>query len=109
VQIGRRVGEQLVPADVIEVQVGVDDPRDVLGLVAGLLELRRDGLLVRLLGQLEGQHGLDVLEVIAGVEQEEPVVVLDQHAVDGEPNRVAGPDVPRDVRLVDDERAVVQQ
>ena len=75
---------------------------------AGELELRRDRLLRRLLGELERQHGVRVLEVEARVEEEEPVVVLDEHGVRRDPHLRAR-DVPHELRVLDDDRAVVEQ
>ncbi len=76
----------LVAADVVEVEMGVDERRHVGRREAGQLELRRNRLLGGLLGQLERQHGVRVLEVEAGVEEKQPVLVLDQHAVGRDPH-----------------------
>ena len=74
--------KQPVAADVVDVQVRVDERRDVGDGEAAGGELRRDRLLGRLLRQLEGQHAIHVIQVDARVEEEQPLVVLDQHAVD---------------------------
>jgi len=66
-------------------------------------------LLWGLLGQLEREELIHHIEVVARVEHDQPVRVLDQHAVDREPDRRSAPDVPGDVRLVDHERAAVEQ
>ncbi len=65
VQVGGRVEQVLVAAAVVEVQMRVDQRVDVLGLEAALGELRGDRLLGRLLGQLERQHVVDQVEVVA--------------------------------------------
>ena len=71
-------------------------------------ELRRDRLLRRLLGQLEGQHAIHVIEVDAGVEEEQPVVVLDQHAVDRDAH-LRPRHVPEQLGVLDHDGAVVEQ
>ena len=98
---GHRVGQVALAAAVIEVEMRVDHRGHIGGREPALLELRRDRLLVGLLGQLERQELLDRLQVVARVEEEEPVGVLDQHAVDREADRVAAVDVPHHVRAVD--------
>jgi hypothetical protein len=90
-------------------EVGVDDDVDVLGLVADLRELTGNGLLGGLLGELERQDLLHVLEVVARVVEDESVRVLDEDRVHRESHRITRIDVPMDVRLVDDERAAVEQ
>jgi hypothetical protein len=100
--------EELVPTDVVDVQVRVDHGRDVAEPEAAGLELPRDRLLRRLLRQLERQHAVHVVEVDARVEEEEAVVVLDQDAVDGDPDLRPG-HVPHELGVLDDDRAVVEQ
>ena len=109
VQVRRRCGEVLIGAAMVEVQMRIDQDADVPRRIPALRELRRDRLICRLLGQFERQNGVDEIEVISAVEHEQPVWVLDQDAVDGEPHRRSAPDVPGDVRLIDDERAAVEQ
>ena len=104
----RDAREVLVAADVVEVEVGVDERRHVGRREAGELELRGDRLLRGLLGELEREHGVRVLEVEAGVEEEEPVVVLDEHAVRRDPH-LRPRHVPHELRVLDDDRAVVEQ
>jgi hypothetical protein len=65
----RDAREVLVAADVVEVEVGIDERRHVGRREAGELELRGDCLLRGLLGELEWEHGVRVLEVEAGVEE----------------------------------------
>ena len=48
------------------------------------------------------------LEVEAGVEQEEAVVVLHEHAVHRQPHLLAG-DVPHPLGVLDEDRAVIEQ
>src|SRR5439155_26877764 len=88
-------------------QVRVDDGRYVPELEAAGRELRRDRLLHRLLGELEREHAVHVVEVDAGVEQEQTVVVLDEHAVDGNPDLLAG-NVPHELCVLDHDRPVVE-
>ena len=92
----------------VDVQVRVDDRRHVAELEAGEGELGRDRLLLGLLRQLERQDAVHVVEVDAGVDQEEPVVVLDQHAVHRDPRLRAG-DVPHQLRVLDHDRAAVEE
>src|SRR5207342_2255491 len=54
------------------------------------------------------EHRVRVLEVEARVEQEQPVVVLDEHGVRGDPH-LRPRDVPHELRVLDDDRAVVEQ
>jgi hypothetical protein len=99
VQVGRRPCQVLVAPAVVEVQVRVDDRVDVLGLIAAPCKLNGNRLLGRLLGQLEREHGVDQVQVVARVEHEQPVRVLDQHAVDGEPHRGRGSSYARTIDL----------
>jgi hypothetical protein len=98
----------LVPADVIEVEVRVDERGHVRDRESGELELRRNRLLGALLGELERQHGVRVREVESGVEEKEPVLVLDEHCVGGDPH-LGTRDVPHQLRVLDDDRAIVEQ
>ena len=97
-----------VPAAMIEVVVRVDDVIDVLRPIAGERERADKGLLLRLNGLLEGQHGIHVVAVEAGIEEIEPVGVVDQHAVDGKAHLARRPPVPVDVEAVDHQRAAVE-
>jgi hypothetical protein len=101
-------GEVLVAADVVEVQVRVDERRHVGDRKARELELAGDRLLGRLLGKLEREHRVRVLQVEARVEEEEPVVVLDQHGVRRDPH-LRPRHVPHQLRVLDHERAVVEK
>ena len=102
------LAQMAVPAAVVEVVVRVDDVVDVLGPVAGERQRAHQRLVLRLDRLLEGQHGVDVVAVEAGVEEIEPVGVVDQHAVDGEAHFACRPAVPVDVEAVDHQRAAVQ-
>ena len=106
---GHRIRQMPLTSTVIEVQMGVDHRVDVGRPEATRLELRWKRLLIRLLWELEGQELLDRPLVEARVEQEQPVGVIDQHAVDREPGRVARVDVPHDVGAVDDQAPGVEQ
>ena len=81
----------------------------VAGREAAERELRDDALRLALQRLLLGKRAAHVLEVVAGVEQEEPVVVLDEHRVDGEAQAHAAVDVPQELRPVDHHRAAVEE
>ena len=98
----------LVAADVVEVEVRVDEGGHVRDRKTGELELSWNRLLCTLLGELERQHSVRVLEIEASVEEKEPVVVLDEHCVGGDPH-LGARDVPHQLRVLDDDRAVVEQ
>ena len=103
-----RAREELVAADVVDVQVRVDDRRHVAELEPALASCAGIVCSVGLLGQLEREHAVHVVEVDAGVDQEQPVVVLDQDAVDGDPRLRAG-HVPHQLRVLDHDRAAVEE
>ena len=70
-----RALEELVAADVVDVQVRVDEHGHVAEPEPALLQLPRDRLLLGLLRELERKHAVHVVEVDPGVEQEQPLVV----------------------------------
>lgn len=79
VDVQRRVGEERLPvdgrpADVIEVQVGVDDVGDVGGLDA----MQQEGG-----AQAPAREGEGPLRAIAGVMQDELVAIADEVGADG--------------------------
>ena len=51
----------------------------------------------------------DVVVVVAGIDQEAALRVLDQDRIDGKADLAAGAAVPVDVIAVEDERAAVEQ
>ncbi len=75
-------------------EVRVDHILDLCGLEAAEPKLGRKRLLRSLLGQLEREHALDVLEVEAGVVEDQSLGVLDKDAVDGKAHRSSHVDVP---------------
>ena len=104
-----RVREELVAADMVEVEMRVDDDADILRLQAEQLQRAGDGLLGRLLRLLEGQHLHDVVVVVAGIDQEPALRVLDQDGIDGKADLAARAAIPEDVEAVENERAAVEQ
>src|SRR2546425_236334 len=94
------IGQMLVTADVVEVEMGVDERLHVARLVAAESELSRDRLFGRLLRQLERQDRVGVFQIEARVEQKQVVVVLDQESVGGDPHRQATADVPHQLGVV---------
>ena len=59
-------------------------------------------------GSSNGSTAVVCSRVEAGVEEEEPVVVLDEHAVRRDPH-LRPRHVPHELRVLDDDRAVVEQ
>ena len=102
------LAQMAVPAAMVEVVVRVDDVVDVLRPVAGERERADEGLLLGLQRLLEGQHRVHMVAVEAGVEEIEPVGMVDQHAVDGEAHLTRRPPVPVNVEAVDHQRAAVE-
>ena len=93
----------------VEVVVRVDDVVDVLRAFADQGQRTRDRLFGRLHGLLEGQHLHDVVIVVAGVEEVEAVLVLDQDRVGGEAHLAARTPVPEGLEAIDHQTAAVQQ
>ena len=81
VQVDQRLGEELVAAGVVDVQVRAEHVSDVGGLEPQLGQLRGQRLLGRLPGLVAGDVGLHVEQVEAGVVDEEAVFVVDEHRV----------------------------
>ena len=73
------------------------------------MKLAERRLLGRLQRLLERQHALDVLEIIAGIEDVTAVLVLDEDGVAGKADFAGGPAVPENVKAVDYQRAAVEQ
>ena len=105
---GAGLAQMAVPAAMVEVVVRVDDEIDILRPVAGEGEGAEKRLFLRLQRLLEGQHGIHVVAVEAGVEEIEPVGMVDQHAVDGKAHLARRSPVPVDVEAVDDQGAAVE-
>ena len=105
---GARAAEERVTSDVVDMEVGVDERRDVGGREPAGRELGGNRLFGRLLRQLEGQHAAHVIEIDAGIEQVQPIVALDEHAVDGDARLRPG-HVPQQLRVLDHDGAVVEQ
>src|SRR5262245_8087427 len=105
---GAGLGQVLVPAAMIEVVVRVNDVVDVLRTQAQGRELAGYRLRLRLDRLLERQHALDMIEVVAGIEDEPPVLVFDQHGVTGKAEFAPRPTVPERMEAVDNERSTVE-
>ncbi len=93
----------------VKVEMRIHDDADVLRLQPKKLEGARNGLLGRLHRLLEGQDLHDVVVVVARVDEEATLGVLDQDRVHREANVAAWPPVPEDVITVEDEGAAVEQ
>src|SRR5262249_35755705 len=97
-----------VAADVVEVQMRVDERRHVREREAAELELPGNRLRLGLLRELEGQDAARVVEPQARAEQEKTFVGLDRDRAARDAPRVAG-HVPEELGVLDDDRAGVQQ
>ena len=75
---GRRVGAVLVAADVVEMVVRVDGMGYVLGRETDYRQLCRDGLARLLKWLLEGEDLVDVVQVVAGIEEEPALRMVDE-------------------------------
>ena len=105
----RAAREVLVAADVVEVEVRVDERRHVGRLEAASGELRRgSSARASARGARTGARAFVCSRSKPGVEEEEAVVVLDEDGVRGDPH-LRPRDVPHELRVLDDDRAVVEQ
>ena len=104
-----RMREELVAADMVEMEMRVDDDADILRFQAEQLQRAGDGLLGRLLRLLEGQHPHHMVVVVAGIDQEPALRMLDQDGIDGKADLPARAAIPVDVEAVENEGAVVEQ
>ena len=93
----------------VEVEMRVHDNADVLRREPEKLKGAGYGLLGRLRGLLKRQDLHDMVVVVARVDEEPALCVLDEDRVDREANFTARPLVPEDMITVEDERAAVEQ
>jgi hypothetical protein len=103
------VAAVLVPADVVEVVMRVDDMGYVVGRETDGPELRRNGLVGGLERLLEWEDLVDVVQVIASIEEELSFGMVDQHAVAREADLAAGPGVPVQVVAVNHQCPTIEQ
>src|SRR5215831_7744198 len=109
--VGERGGgsAELVPADMVEMVVRIDDVGYIPWVYPDQLQLPWDRLHRRLLRQFERQDLLHVRQVVSRVEEKLALRMVHQRAVARETNRATRSGVPVEVVPVDDERTSVEE
>src|SRR5918995_3462862 len=108
-KVERCLGEELVVRAVVEMKVRVDDDIDLFRPHPDLPQLRFDRLILALFRFFERELPFYPPFVKAGVDQDLPIGMVDIERVDREAKLDPLPVIPGGERLVEHQRAVIEQ